>query len=146
MQPLELTAQNYNPQVVAVYGTLRKGKGNHSVLEDSVFLGTQTLRGRFEMRDLGPFPYAVKTDREDALLVVEVYLVQSHRVWGRLDRLEGFPRHYNRSKTPLPEPVPLPGAALPGKPLVARDAWVYHAHGAMDDLPLVESGDWNAPR
>ena len=74
------------PKLVAVYGSLRKGLGNHRVIEGSEQLGTDVVKG-WEMFSLGGFP-GIKTGSGD--IVVEVYKVVSEGIARNLDRLEGF--------------------------------------------------------
>lgn len=70
---------------VLVYGTLKKGLGNHVLLKDAKFLGTTTVRGR--MYSLGAFP-GVRFD-QDGSIKCEAYEVDEPTV-KRLDRLEGY--------------------------------------------------------
>lgn len=71
---------------IAVYGTLRKGHGNHHCLGDSPLLGTCILDG-FSMVSLGGFP-AIDYDPKGQV-VVEVYEVDSEAE-ARCNRLEGY--------------------------------------------------------
>lgn len=76
---------------VFVYGTLRKGFGNHRLLEDSTFVDNAVIRG--EMRHLGGFP-GVHLHGNDQVHG-EIYEV-TEDVMFRLDRLEGHPNFYER--------------------------------------------------
>lgn len=77
------------PILVAVYGSLRKGMGNHRLLDnnDSVHLSTERISG-FEMYQYGGsyFPFIRHGDGE---ITIEVYAVSS-MVMRRLDMLEGY--------------------------------------------------------
>lgn len=82
------------PILVAVYGSLRKGMGNHPLLDnnDSVHLSTERISG-FEMYQYGGsyFPFIRHGDGE---ITVEVYAVDSG-VLRRLDMLEGYTQDGN---------------------------------------------------
>jgi len=82
---------------VFVYGTLRRGQGNHVVLDGARFVRTaRTLEG-WAMLDLGAFPGVVPGD---GAIVGELYEVSQH-VLKRLDRLEGHPTFYHRERVQL---------------------------------------------
>lgn len=77
--------------VIAVYGSLKRDFYNHRVLEGASFLASGTVTG-FEMFSLGSYPMVVPGDGS---IAVELYEVNTS-TFGRLDRLEGFPRFYGR--------------------------------------------------
>lgn len=77
-------------QLVAVYGTLKSGYGNHVLLSRSIHLGDDLLR---DISVTSGFPFAVK--REGGQIFVEVYQVDN-RTLARLDALEGHPNFYRR--------------------------------------------------
>lgn len=79
---------------VFVYGTLKKGYGNHSLLREAKFIGEALTLKRFRLFDVG-FPYAVPSQR-GARLKGEVYEVNSPEIMKALDWLEGYPSHYKR--------------------------------------------------
>lgn len=83
--------------LVLVYGTLRKGFGNHRRLGDAEYKGAFWQEG-FKMIDLGAFPGAIKTDSPDDLIWVEAYAVDMPCLIHSLDVLEGHPRFYKRVK------------------------------------------------
>lgn len=71
---------------IAVYGTLRRGNGNHLCLGNSRQLGTTILQG-FGMVSLGGFP---AIDREEgSSVVIEVYEC-NEEAEERCNRLEGY--------------------------------------------------------
>ena len=81
---------------VAVYGSLRKGLHNHSLLEDATFLGSERIKG-FNMHSLGSFPFITtrgSTDKSE--ITIEVYEVTPAE-FRRLDTLEGYPSFYDRT-------------------------------------------------
>jgi gamma-glutamylcyclotransferase (GGCT)/AIG2-like uncharacterized protein YtfP len=68
---------------VFVYGSLKKGFGNHSLLTDSHYLG--------------PYPGVVSGE---GIIHGELYEVDD-TTFSRLDRLEGYPSFYGREETPI---------------------------------------------
>lgn len=74
--------------LIAVYGTLKKGFGNHRILESSKFLGTDNTKETFEMYSFGGFPAIVEGG--DKHIFIEVYSTSDENVLRRLDQLEGF--------------------------------------------------------
>lgn len=82
--------------LVAVYGSLRQGKGNHRILnnEQTEYLGTCRVEG-FDMYSMGSFPFITDGDGE---ITVEVYRVTDETTAQRLDNLEGYPSFYNRKQ------------------------------------------------
>lgn len=120
---------------VAVYGSLRSGLHNHSILGkegvDHTYLGSERVWG-YHLFAPGhdSFPYAVAMGDQQDLLTVEVYEV-TEKVFDNLDRLEGYPNHYSRS--------------------IERteygNAWVYHLpfnQFPRDDWKRVRWGDWKS--
>lgn len=79
--------------LVFVYGSLKQGFGNHSLLADSTKLGTHVTPPEYSMYSLGAYPY-VKVGGYTAIHG-EVYEVDDETM-GDLDRLEGVPVFYNR--------------------------------------------------
>lgn len=79
--------------IVAVYGTLKQGHGNHYYLTDSEFLGKGVSLGSFLLGH-SSFP-AVVPHKNGVPIVVELYSV-SGRTLMQLDRLEGVPTFYKR--------------------------------------------------
>ena len=113
--------------LVAVYGSLREGFGNHRILEGSEKLGTHWVPG-YEMFSLGAFPGVRKGHTH---VFTEVYAVDKPTM-ERLDLLEGYRgegerNFYDRVEVDTPH----------GK------AYMYTLEG--DDYKqsdLVESGNW----
>lgn len=90
---------------VFVYGTLRKGFGNHRLLEhpEVKFIGKDSIRARMYTSHWG-YPYIVFSQSNKDRVIGEVYEVPYKLVKGSLDRLEGYsPRNkkgnlYDRKK------------------------------------------------
>lgn len=80
-------------QLVAVYGSLKRGYHNHIYLSESELIATDRIGG-FDMFSLGSYPMVVEGTGE---IDVEVYKV-SPDTFARLDRLEGYPDFYDRTK------------------------------------------------
>ena len=77
-----------------VYGTLKKGGGNHRYLEGSKFICNYELKHHI-LFDIGyGFPYMYKCSTEESVLG-EVYEVNEADI-KMVDRLEGHPVHYKR--------------------------------------------------
>jgi gamma-glutamylcyclotransferase (GGCT)/AIG2-like uncharacterized protein YtfP len=112
--------------LVAVYGSLRKGLHNHKSLGDSELIGEGVVKG-FGMYSLGSYP-ALSRHGEKTPVVVEVYEVNPVTM-SRLDNLEGFPEYYTRKLCP----VSINGESIP--------AWVYYMDRPLED-EFVKSGDW----
>lgn len=100
--------------VVAVYGTLKQGHGNHDrFLGTAHYLGSGTTADRYPLVING-LPYLLD-DRDSGYNVeVELYSV-SDSLLERLDGLEGHPAWYRRRQIPI---------VLDGTGELC-DAWVY---------------------
>lgn len=124
-----------NPgELVAVYGSLRNGLGNHRRLETAVRQDDGIIRDQFYMVSLGGFPALFKPiEGQDATdIVVEVYEVEDEQRARSLDALEGHhgSEHdlYHREKVTLVD---------------GRTCWVYFmTRDSYRASPFVESGDW----
>lgn len=117
-------------QLVFVYGSLKKGYGNHPILGNSECLGGAVTKLQFQMHSFGGFPALVKGDKS---YQGEVYLVDEATMV-RLDRLEGYPHFYTRQQYE----VYMPDSNT------EVDAWIYTL--ANEDeakaLPIVERSSW----
>jgi len=112
-----------NPPRVFVYGTLRDGEPNHRLLKGATRLGTWRTEAAFSMFDLGAYP-GVRPGGSTAV-AGEVYRV-TPQLLARLDRLEDYPRLYDR------------------KPIRTRfgSAWIYLLRRRPTGAPPVPSGCW----
>jgi gamma-glutamylcyclotransferase (GGCT)/AIG2-like uncharacterized protein YtfP len=124
--PALARAVHSHPELVFVYGTLKRGHGNHHWLLDAPFLGEAVLPD-VVLHDLGPFPMAVPGE---GVVRGEVYRVDAAGL-ARLDRLEGYPRLYDRRPLPLAD---------------GRQAWVYlgRPHQVRHVSPIAD-GCWRGP-
>ena len=81
--------------LVGVYGTLKKGKGNHqNYLGKTEFLRNAEVKG-FRLFENG-IPFAVEDDTSPYNICIEVYNVTDKATLIELDRLEGHPDFYER--------------------------------------------------
>lgn len=118
--------------LVAVYGSLLTGLGNHRIM--ALARGDLIGRGKsvdnYDMFSMGAFPSVSLAHSEHGTpLVVEVYSVDKRGLTGPLDALEGYPRFYNRTQIPV---------QLENGEVV--DAWIYHIDEKRE-VP-VPNGDW----
>ena len=72
----------------AVYGTLKQGFGNNSLLADAEFMGEFKTEPKYSMYSLGGFP-AVTLEGNTAL-TVQVFKTTDQNVVNRVNSLEGF--------------------------------------------------------
>ena len=115
-------------QLVAVYGTLKRGECNHRLLAASRCLGP-VLISRLRLYNLGPYPMAVACADPAATVAAELYAV-SAAVLAQLDELEDHPREYERRLLPLTD---------------GRLAWVYLGRcGQVRGCPLLADGLWQS--
>jgi gamma-glutamylcyclotransferase (GGCT)/AIG2-like uncharacterized protein YtfP len=114
---------------VFVYGTLLRGQVNHGLLARAQFgarfLGSHRTEPRFTLFLLGAYPGLVAGG--STAVLGEVYRVNDAGLRA-LDRLEDFPRLYDRTLVQTPY----------GR------AWVYLYRGGVGDRPVIASGDWRA--
>ena len=85
--------------LVFVYGSLKRGFGNHSIVSDSKFVSKGvTLEPVYDLVGLGGFPGALRNG-ENAI-EGELYLVD-RRTFRRLDQLESNGSMYQREVIPV---------------------------------------------
>lgn len=116
-----------------VYGTLKRGHGNHGCLNGAPFVNEAQLRGT--LISLGGFPGLLRGPEElDGLVHGEVYEIQNASVWASVDGLEG----YDPDRDPwgcmyLKREVTL---------VDGRKAFTYIWNGGLEDGPILENGKW----
>jgi gamma-glutamylcyclotransferase (GGCT)/AIG2-like uncharacterized protein YtfP len=86
--------------LVAVYGSLKKGFGNHGLLSDSKFIDKGCTFPNYKLISMGSYPAALVGKKS---LAVEIYEV-SQKTLERLDQLEGHPSFYTRRFVPINTP------------------------------------------
>lgn len=129
------------PQLVAVYGTLRRGGRNHHLLArgGARAAGLAHLGGTLVVVQGDRYTYPGYLPGDDGRRVeVELYRVAPAVVTGPLDTLEGYDpldeagSHYLRRLLP----VLGPGTAR---------AWTYVYNRPTEGLPVVPDGVWRQP-
>ncbi|MBI5521587.1 MAG: gamma-glutamylcyclotransferase [Desulfarculus sp.] len=113
------------PELVFVYGTLRRGYVNHSLLGGASALGPARTREAYALY-LDDFPYLVESEPVCAISG-ELYAVSASGL-GLLDQLEEHPSWYERRLRPV---VDQEGQT--------RQAWIYFFPQARGRL--LASGD-----
>ena len=124
-----------NKILVAVYGSLRRGMGNSSLMSSyntdgkDGYVGKDKING-YSMRSEGYFPAIMPCkDTDINPIVIEVYEV-NQPTFEALDGLEGYPSFYNRE---------LVNTSF-------GEAWIYFQDYGQDPREcgedFVESGDW----
>lgn len=123
-----MTTEITSPGIrVFVYGTLKKGHGNHYLLEDAEYLGRCIVRGKFRMISLTYYPGVVrKPDAEPAPILGEVYRVTEEEL-AALDMLEGHPNFYRREKVDTP----------------FKKAWMYFLPEEYKEMQTMPQGIWH---
>lgn len=110
---------------VFVYGSLRRGEGNHRILTTARFVTLARTARAYTLVDLGAYPGLLEGGTY--AVVGEIYEVDAHTL-AALDRMEGHPTFYERKALVLEDGIEVEGYVL------ARDQWRVRA--------AIESGDW----
>lgn len=116
---------------VAVYGTLKRGKGNHPLLHDAMFIGEAITKNKYPLviRNWG-LPFLINKPNVGSNVKVELYLV-SDFILQRLDLLEGHPDWYTRRKRKFI-------VTEEGYDSHEMEAWVYFGpDDAMDENSIL---------
>jgi gamma-glutamylcyclotransferase (GGCT)/AIG2-like uncharacterized protein YtfP len=90
--------------LIFVYGSLKSSSYNYKFfLSDYDMVMSTTTTEKYLMVETKDFPYLCLSSSDDSLDLLkkkvrgEVYRVDEHTI-GRLDRLEGYPRHYDKTE------------------------------------------------
>ena len=125
-------------KLIGVYGTLRKGESNHSVLGTSIYVKTLKLYG-YKMFGKSDYPAIIQGGKTDAV-VLEIYRIKSQKIADNIDFLEGFDRSAPASLSNL---YTLKTIMLD---LFEEPIEIYtfdHAPSRVKERgPLLVSGDW----
>lgn len=119
-----------NKVLIAVYGTLRQGFGNHRLINNAELMGTFKTEPEFSLYNLGGFP-GLKQDGKTAV-TMEVYAVNDQEARS-VDRLEGYTPggdNYFYDKIDIETPW--------------GNAGVYIYMGGVREESFIESGDYTA--
>jgi gamma-glutamylaminecyclotransferase len=80
---------------IFVYGTLKRGQRNHSLLQDQEFLGPARTLPRYRLYDCGRYPALVEEPVSGVSVFGEIWRVPE-AVLRQMDECEGVPREYSR--------------------------------------------------
>jgi gamma-glutamylcyclotransferase (GGCT)/AIG2-like uncharacterized protein YtfP len=119
--------------LVAVYGSLRNGLGNHRLLENSEYLGEFESKPEYSLYSLGGFP-GLKENGTTSV-VMEVYAVDEATA-RRVDQLEGYNPNSDNNTFYDKKMIETPYG----------EAGVYLYVNDIPEDRLVESGDWKQHR
>src|SRR5262245_31024731 len=81
--------------VLFIYGTLKRGMNNHSLLAGQTFLQTAKTKPLYRLLDLGPYPGLIATDKHGLAISGELWDVDQSSLQ-RLDSFEGVPTLFER--------------------------------------------------
>ncbi|GAA5117630.1 gamma-glutamylcyclotransferase [Luteolibacter yonseiensis] len=122
-----------DPQLVFVYGTLRRGGSNHFRMAGAEFIASGTITGRMYRIDWYP---GLVLDGAGDEIQGEVYSVGPEQL-AALDVFEGLSAgeiegsEYRRSRT-----------VVIGRDSRPIDAWVWEWLGITDESQRLRDGDW----
>lgn len=111
---------------VFVYGTLKKGYGNHERILNGL-IGYKATAPDIALHDGPGFPFAVRN--ADAVAIGELYIVDDNQL-NAMDALEGHPGWYKRELTHI---------ILENHERC--DGWVY-LNPEAHDYPIISDGLW----
>jgi gamma-glutamylcyclotransferase (GGCT)/AIG2-like uncharacterized protein YtfP len=140
-------SSNYQPVLekqrfkVFVYGTLRKGFGNHALLENSgvKYICDASIRAKMYTIHWG-YPFIVLSNSRSDRVIGEIYDVD-YKTFQRLDQLEGYRPGvndglYTRKHATASGPIPS---------FVKHRVWVYEAgmyQQKSNGKTFIPSGNW----
>lgn len=75
-------------RLIFVYGTLKRGQGNHSVMGQSKFLRIFITEPKYTMYSNGGFPYVCEGG--ETAIHGEIFQVETPEDSARINRLEGY--------------------------------------------------------
>lgn len=111
---------------IAVYGTLKKGRGNSFYLRDAKHVGNGVTAEKYRLC-ITSLPYLLEEESNSGFNVkVEVYDIND-TTFSAVDMLEGHPRFYRRRKTNI--------VLSNGK---QTEAWVYFVGEGYDNCVYYE--------
>lgn len=114
---------------IVVYGSLRKGHGNHRyLLSDSKLVSEEVINIPFKMVSLGGFPGLIPS-KENNGITVEIYEVTDD-TYKAVEQLEGYPNFYQKALVPTS--------------LGELEIYVLLSPRYAVNPTFVENGDWNS--
>jgi len=127
------------PDVIAVYGTLRRGDRNHHLLEGCPLLGIGFVDGALydvPVSPFRPYPYPAVVTGEPGSVLVEVYRLAVPGLIQILDELERYDPTDEAGSQYLRRVVPVHEGPV-------ATAIVYVYAGPPEELgERIDSGDW----
>lgn len=108
--------------LVFVYGTLRKGECNHSLLQNSEYLGMFETEPNYQLFNIGSYPGVTEGN---CRVIGEVYRINDDTL-KQLDILEDVPIEYIRESIETPY----------------GSAWFYIYNGVSSLDETITSGNW----
>jgi gamma-glutamylcyclotransferase (GGCT)/AIG2-like uncharacterized protein YtfP len=116
---------------IAVYGSLREGLSNHSLIESSEYVGQFETPHMYNLLDLGAFPGLTKNGSTS--VVMDVYEVNS-KILKKLDALEGYRAENLKSSFYIREKI--------DSPLGQVSTYFLNKDHPTGEDNKVSSGDW----
>lgn len=116
--------------IVAVYGTLREGLKNHTLISECKRIGHGWLTG-FRMYNLGEFPGIIFTHDDSGRIRIEWYEI-SEETLEELDVFENYQPDSVATSQHTRKRVFSPYG--PG--------WIYLYNQPLNNAPYMEAGDW----
>ena len=123
------------PIIVFVYGSLKRGLYNYSLLSESNFISKGETLDRYGMLDIGSFP-GLNKEANVSTIKGELFEV-TEEVFQTLDRLEGYPTFYTREMIQ----VDLGDATISAWCYFISDPNKYSSHYVMDGVWTQNSYD-----
>ena len=120
-----------NTVKLIVYGTLMSGESNHRFCRNAVSINPCTITGTLYDTGYGFPAFQPEGDSTVAAELIEIPFED----WEAVDRLEGYPRLYDR-------------LMFPAKLADGTDTtgWVYVMHNLPEMAQVIESGSWKEYR
>ncbi len=114
-----------------VYGTLMSGERNHGFCRNAVSINPCTITGTLYDTGYGFPAFVPEGENAVAAELIEIPFED----WEAVDRLEGYPRLYDR-------------LMFPAKLADGTDTtgWVYVMHNLPEMAQVIESGSWKEYR
>ena len=120
-----------NTVKLIVYGTLMSGERNHRFCRNAVSITSCTITGTLYDTGYGFPAFVPEGENMVAAELIEIPFED----WEAVDRLEGYPRLYDRLMFP---------AKLENGTEVS--GWVYVMHNLSEMAQVIESGSWKEYR
>jgi gamma-glutamylcyclotransferase (GGCT)/AIG2-like uncharacterized protein YtfP len=131
-----------SPDLVFVYGSLKRGCRNHGLLAASEFVGAGLTESRYRLINLGPYPAMIEATQLERAVEAFAITGELYRIDGStlaaLDRLEDEGVMYRRMAAPI---TSLEGGACDQR-MVTLTAWTYLWLRSPAEYPLWPTATW----